>query len=660
MLSSDGSAAKLGCYEGIALIVKEEEKSGVAQIEKHLDDLQSCPDQQLLKCLCLQLLSIYYTDLNEYSISSQVSKKAIKVCEKIGNYNLCLISNCEQSTSPGHNERKGEQLILFIYLLFFWSQEFISDDTRMHFFNLLHRLEEGLGNRSLDNSHYILSVVMYCDSILAVRSKMDGQENFFLNEKINFLDKSLKSDFIHETCPRFSEAGKDVHLRLLNCYKMKMTFLKEEQFSIGKSFYDIEIETCRKALDLSLKRSGKQQEETALWYFEMGLTEITAENYSAALEAFDQVLECLETRDDRNSINNDMLANAHLSKGEVCFYMSKFESATESFEKALGIRRKLYDEETKEILEVLYGLGIVQYRSKDLTSALATNKRALNIMMKLHADKCYPSIEVLLCYCRIVQVHQQLGNNTESVNALKTALEMEADCNDGLTQCCIFSYLIHLDMDESLYMKCLNGLYINRKEHNPMLAIMLLKLAAKQLESEKCKDGLVTLEEALNIELEDTLLSHFLIREVSFTDYLEVAIILVNIEKYKLAKRAVGRATKIAESLPKCKQHLYVFRCYSLKGRIDNKMQEYVAAIESLDHALLQLPKLSHDAYDKIEELECYVELAKAYWFETSYVKALTCFYDALFTVKEVFPEGSKIEGNLYRYFAAIANRMKN
>ena len=236
---------------------------------------------------------------------------------------------------------------------------------------------------------------------------------------------------------------------------------------------------------------------------------------------------------------------------------------------------------------------------------------------------------------------------------------METDCNTFAS--CIFLLLIDLDVDESLYMKFINASHLNKEEYNPMLGMMYSKLAAKQLESGKCKDGLASLHKSLSIELDDTLLSHLTFREGTTTFYLKVAIILVKIGKpINLAKRVIERTAKIAESLPECKQHLYVFRCYSLKGRIHNEMHEYVAAIESLRHALLQLPKFSHDAIDKSEELLCHLELAKGYWFNMSYEKALTSLYDALPIIKDLYPEGSKGEGDLYSFVAAIAKRMKN
>ena len=63
IMLSDGSGGKLGCYEGISLIIsKRNIKSGIEYIEKHVNDLQNCADQQLVKCLCMQFLTLFYND----------------------------------------------------------------------------------------------------------------------------------------------------------------------------------------------------------------------------------------------------------------------------------------------------------------------------------------------------------------------------------------------------------------------------------------------------------------------------------------------------------------------------------------------------------------------------------------------------------------------
>jgi tetratricopeptide (TPR) repeat protein len=169
-----------------------------------------------------------------------------------------------------------------------------------------------------------------------------------------------------------------------------------------------------------------------------------------------------------------------------------------------------------------------------------------------------------------------------------------------------------------------------------------------------------SLKKAFNITLDQILLGDVNSRNSIIEWYSEIVRTLVEVGKFKLAGEAIERATEIAESLPECRKHPSIFRCHVLKGRIFNEMREYDAAIESLGHALLQLPKLSRDVIDKFEELECRLELAKAYWFKESYEKALTSYYDTLSVVKDIFPEGNLVEGDVYLAVAAIASKIKN
>ena len=652
-LLSDGCAAKLGCYEGILLIVKGENKSGAELIEKHLDDLEICPDQQLLKCLCLQLLALYCTNLNEHSKSNNFSKKAIEVCEKFGNYNLLLISSCEQSLLLGQNECKGEQLILFVYLLLFWSKAFISDETRMHFFNLLYGLDKQLGNKSLYNSHYLFSVVRYGDFVLAVLGKIAGQPSF-LEEKIHSLDNSFKSELANRTFPKSSEVGTLSSKRLFYCCFFKMAMDRDE--ICPKKSCD-KVETCRKALDLSLKHNGKQHGETAFCYLKLGQAETAAENYISALYAFDQVIEIL-----KSSNNNDVLNSSYVDKGKVYKYMYKYDLAVESFEEALK-RTKLPYEDAEKTVEILILLGDAQWHCDELTSALATFQQALNIMVNPHTNKCCSFSLINIVYCMTAQVHHELGNSTECVNFLKKALQTAVDCNDeqSVEECFIFSLLLNWELDERLE----RGLYkcaprMVSEKYKPLCTAIHLKFAEKQFVSDKQKDGLTSLQEAFNIKLDDILLDNAGVREYTGLCYVQVAATLVNIGKFKLAKKAVNRAAKIAESLPECKQHFSVFLCYKLKGLIHNEMRQHAAAIDCLRHALLQLPKFFPDAIDKFHELECRYNIGKAYFYEGSYQDALTSFYNALSIVKDLFPEGSENEGNLYHCVATIANEMKN
>ncbi|CAB4035950.1 WD repeat-containing alr2800, partial, partial [Paramuricea clavata] len=662
MLLSDGSAAKLGCYEGISLISKGNIKSGIECIEKYVDGLQNCADQQLVKCLCLQLLALFYTHSKEYSKSSKLSKEAIEVCKEIGNYNIFLIFDCDETLSMTQREYKGEQLILFVYLLTRWSKQILSDETQLYFLNFVDQLERQVENKAYNASQYLFRIFTYGDCLLAGLGVCVGQE-VLLDERITFLEKSVMSDdccFLTDTTfPIRSEMSVSwFSARLLNCYNFQIANEKKQGVS---------VDTCRNALDLSLKQCGKQHWNTAVCYLNMGLAETRAENYISALNAFDQALQIMTAIHDGSSSRNADLAEVYIGKGEAYKWLNKFQSAAASFDEALRIKMKLCDEGTEEIAEILVLLGQSQLCFNDLSSGLATLEQALQIMKKLYVKKPNSNTYisgVVECYCVIGQVHNRLGNNTESVKCFKTALEVSTDCDEerSFIQSLICMHLIDLKVDENLtYMELLeSSLSLIKESGRPFLPALYLRLGSMQVESGKYKAGLAFLQEALDIELEVTLRSNFITRAVTVLCYISMVKALNNIEKFKLARKVIDRATQIAESFPEGSKHLWIFRCYTWKGRIQNNMREYITAIDSLKHAFLQLPKISHESCNKFEEFECHWAIAVAHFYVGSYKDALTSFYDALFVIKDRSPVESVAEAQVYLHIAKVAQKMKN
>ncbi|CAB4026778.1 WD repeat-containing alr2800 [Paramuricea clavata] len=661
MLLSDGSAAKLGCYEGISLISKGNIKSGIECIEKYVDGLQNCADQQLVKCLCLQLLTLFYTDSKEYSKSRKLSKEATEVCKEIGNYNIFLIGDCDETLSMTQREYKGEQLILFVYLLTRWSIQILSDETQLYFLNFVDQLERQVENKAYNASQYLFRIFTYGDCLLADLGVCVGQE-VLLDERITFLEKSVMSDdccsLTDRIFPMISEMSVSCFsARLLNCYNFQIDNEKKQ---------GLRVDTCRNALDLSLKQYGKQRWETAFCYLKMGLAENNAENYISALNAFDQALEIMTAIHDGSSSCNVHLAEVYIGKGEAYKWLNKFESAAASFDEVLRIKMKLCDEGTEEIAEILVLLGQSQLGFNDSSSGLATLEQALQIWETLHAEK--PSSNRYIrgaveCYCMIGQVHNALGNNTESIKCFKTALEVNTHCDQerSIMQSVIFIHLIDLKVDENMYMELLeSSLSLIKESHKPFLPILYLRLGSIQVESGKYKAGLAFLQEALDIELEITLRSNFIIREVTVIFHISMVKALNNIGKFKLARKVIDRSTQIAESLPEVSQHLWIFRCYTWKGHIQNKMREYITAIDSLKHALLRLPKISDESCYKLEEFECRRAFAVAHFYVGSYKDALTSFYDALSVIKSRFPEGSVAEAEVYLLVANVTQKMKN
>ncbi len=262
-----------------------------------------------------------------------------------------------------------------------------------------------------------------------------GQE-VLLDDKIKFLHKSLLSDdFCSFTADRMFPSALEMsatssHLdRLFLCYSLKMS--AEDCKS---------VDTCREALDLSLKHYGKQHVRTASCYCKMGFAETDAENYSSALEAFDQALEIMTVTHDGSDSSSADLAEVYMGKGKVCHCLLETELAIASFEEALKIKMTLFNNESEEIAAILIWLGGCQLSLNCLSSSLATLEQALEISLKLYAEKPKTCIKVIRCYVFIANVHCKLGNSTQSENCVKKALEVNTP-GDKRTFACTTSYL---------------------------------------------------------------------------------------------------------------------------------------------------------------------------------------------------------------------------
>ncbi len=662
-LLSDGSGAKLGCYEGISLILKGNIEQGIEFIEKHINDLQRCPDQQLLKCLCLQLLALYYTNLNEYNKSSIFSRKAIEVCGEIGNYRLFLIGDFERSSIVTLKAFKGEQLILFINLLHTWSKQFLNDESKLYLFNAVDKLLQQLESNTF-GSMYLFRIVSIGDCAFFALSA--GEESI-LNEKINFLESRIpygSACFTDTTIPGVTETSKTFsylleRLLMLNDFKIIGNDHTHRQ--------NVLVEACRNGLELSLKLYGEEHVNTALSYLKIGLAENYAENYISALNAFDKAVEIMTAHHDGSNSSDANLAEVFVGKGKTYTCLKKFQSAVASFEDALKIKRTLYKEDSEEIAQILFFLGISQSNLKDLSSALVTLEQALEIRVKVYAKKPNPSRyrNVISCCLLVGNVHYELGNQTEGNKCFTTALKVSADCDQerSLAQSLIFLDLISLKVDENVYMELLESSLpvIMKGSCNMFLPPLYLTLGSKQLESGKYGAGLASLQQALDIELDVTLREGIEIRELTVSCYISMVNSLVTIGEFKLARKTIDRAIKIAESLPELgRQHLWIFRCYSMKGHIHNEMWEFATAIELFKHALLHVPKTFDETFDKFEEFECRRGIAISYVEERSFRDALRSIYDALSIIKDVFPEGSVEEGKLYLLVSEVARKMEN
>ena len=327
---SDGTAAKLSCYEGILKICTSNVQNGIKQVERSLGGLQNCPDQPLLKCLCLQVLTLYYNNQNELEKSCTFREMAAKVCIEIGNSNLFLIGECDLLLMSNSSKvGVDEPLILFGYLLARWSQTFLEEASVRHVYKFVSNLQKQIEVKafSSDYAHQIC----YGDYLLAFFSVAIGQETL-LSEKIEFLSKII------EHCNSFSD--KTVRNmfqrkslgRLLICYSTKGGVM------LSRKGWN--LEACRKALDLSLQINGENTtRSTVKCYISISCAEYAEENYPSALDNIKKALDimlplCYEPDD------FSLLGEIYFCKGMTYFQLGDIDLAIPSLQESLNMLRR--------------------------------------------------------------------------------------------------------------------------------------------------------------------------------------------------------------------------------------------------------------------------------------------------------------------------------
>ena len=471
---SDGTAAKLSCCEGILNICNGNVQNGIEQVEMSLHGLQSCPDQLLLKCLCLQVLTLYHNNQNELEKSCEFMEMAAKVSMKIGNCNLLLIGEPNFSWFEVPKEDVGEPLVLFTYLLTRWSSHFLGKEEEHYVYNFLSHVQQQI-EMEARASNYSFQILIYGDVLLSFLSISIGQEAL-LDKRIEFLSNSFGncSQLTDKVLPNTFLKNE----RLLQCYSIKGGLATRK---------DQKIEAYRKALDLSIQENGEHDMITAGCYYDIGKVENAASNYSSALEVLDKALTgALSIKPDYFGLQGDI----YYEKGIAHYGLGNYELAISSFEKALDVRKESLREQSEEnrtIANILYSLSLSQLAVMDMTSALATAKRALDIRIKLFSEKCIHYLEVVQSYQNVGNVHAMLNNHTGTVKCLEEALNVlngrEYDEECLFHKCLIYLELIRLNINENFYVELLDRSLRSLhavKENNPHLPIFYLTVGSKQ------------------------------------------------------------------------------------------------------------------------------------------------------------------------------------
>ena len=643
---SDGTASKLSCYEGIFNICNGNVQDGIKEIEISFGGLQSCPDHLLLKCLCLHVLTLYHNNKNELGKSCEFREIAINLCRETCNYNLLLTAECDCASKLSRTDG-GEPLILFNYLLAKWSVKFWGEETKRYVCNFVSNLQQQI-EREACGSRYSLQILFYGDFLVALLSFSTGQETF-LDTRIEILRKSTENciSLTSKTLPNMSLQT----VRLFACYSVKgsLTTAKDQS-----------VEAYRKALDISLQKNGEKHIITAICYYNVGSAENAAGNYSCALKELDQAL-VLALSCDPDFL--DLQVDIYKQKGITHHGLGNYELAIFSFQTALDVRREQI-QENETISDILVFLSTSQVAVMDMTSALATAKRALDIRIKLFSEKRLHYLKVSESYQNVAAVHAALNNHTETVKCLEEALKMlnSVECEEECLyhKCVIYMMFVRLEINDNLYIELLDrslrSLRVVKEGQKPLLALCYLIVCSKQLQSGKHKAGIASLHAALHIELGVSLRAHLVLLE-TVSCYINILGTLVRLRKSKFYRKIIKSVLKLTESLPKHMQSSSLFRCYFLQGVIHNQKQEYVSAIPFFEDALT---KFCIEADDKRVEYACQKAVALAYYHERRYEDSLTSLYEAMSIIRDLDPGGSESQAEVFHMVACDARQLGN
>ena len=636
-LFSDGAASKLSCYEGISKICSGNEVNGIQQIEVSLGHLRSCSDHLLLKCLCLQILILYYDNLKQSSKALEFREMAVKVCNEIGNCNLFLIDDFPSFKSL--KEDAGEPLILFNYLLTKWSLTFCTKKTQLYICNRVYCKQKGQEMQRC-SSNYLYRISCYADFLIACLSINTG-EDALLDETITFLENSCgNSHAQRDSVQRINRLSE----RLISIYMLKGTLTNRKSMN---------VEACHKALELSSQQFGEHI-ETAQCYYNLGLAENTNSNHSNALNAFGKAISImLEVSREHNF---DFLGIIYLEQGKTYQQIDKFSMAVESYEKALEMMEKTkLNPKSKPVADILFLLGTVQFCCKDYTSALATLKRSLEINSKLFSDKLSSSDDISWNYVLVGLVYHVLGRINDGKTYFENAVKICSNKRKAISIApqCNISSAPHFDDSDADVGRNLFAAKSHFPEFFPLLSVVV---SCNNLHSGQYESGIELLRDALEVELNALLKLHNEWLYIIVFCYSGIYESLVSMGKSKLAQKVADRALQISESLAKSKQPCWIFFSFFWNGRIHNKNKKYVAAIESLECAIQNVTGL-HGPYE-ILECQCRCLLAEAYTHEERYEVALHSFNKALSIIQKVFPEGSPREAELLLLVDSIAQKI--
>jgi tetratricopeptide (TPR) repeat protein len=595
-LMTDGTAAKFACYEGLYEISSGKTKSGVLRVEKGLLGLKSCTDQQTLKCLCLQLLSLYYKFSKDLGKCEQFSNMAIEVAKQIGNSELYLVDHCEPAEKNGVHESLGDNKslpqpsILLLLAFSLWANNFLTDENKHNLSSFICKLEQETEEELLDSS-YLMWILRSGDIALAYLST---KRKTMLDEVIQAIKnklriKDISKDGMIDVDVKSNKVAKALLLRLGGCCFLRGTDHSNEP--------DVNRLALYETLAISRKLYGDQCSKAAQCFYYIGVTENNLKNYKTALVAHEQAL---KIRLSLNSQPNRETSYSRCQIGKTQRNLGNLKDAIVSYQLALDIWLKIEGDVNYEVAKTHFKIGNTQRDLGDFTASLESHQRALDIMLRTHGEV---NKLVFKIYLGMAVTQKGIQDYASSLKLHKHAFDIrkKMDEEDGEWVAEMYGYIGHTqslleDYSSSLdsYQRALDIRLKIHGNESQCVAQSYKSIGEMQVKLGDIPSSFESYQRALDITLKlDGGKNLF-----TFSVYFEIGIAHIYIGNYAASIQSFQHALKFTKDT---KPDNRTARCLFQTGIAQNHMNDYSLSTESFQRALKVLEQLGDHSSSSAE-----------------------------------------------------------
>jgi tetratricopeptide (TPR) repeat protein len=616
-LMTDGTAAKFVCYEGLYEISSGKTKSGVLRVEKGLLGLKSCADQQTLRCLCLQLLSLYYKFAKDLEKCQHFSKMAIEVAKQIGNSRLFLIDHCEPADKNGVDKSLGDnkslpQPSILLFLAFsLWANHFLTDENKHNISSFICKLQQETEEELFDSS-YLMRFLRSGDITLA---HLSTKHKAMLDEVIQTIKNKLrikditKGGMIDVDVKSNKTATALLH-RLGECCFLKGTGRSNEP--------DLNRQTLHEALEISRKLNGDHCENAAQCFYQIGVLENILENYNSALVAHEQAL---KIRLSLNRQPNRQTSYSYRQVGKTQRNLGNFKDAIVSYQLALDIWLKIGDDVHYEVAKTHFKIGNAQRILGDFNASLESHQHALDIMLRIQGEV---NKLVFKIYLGMALTRKAIQDYASSLKLHKRALDIrkKMDGEEGERVGELYGYIAHTQSLLKDYNSCLDSyqraLDIRSKIHgkeSQWVAQSYHSIGETQMKLGDISSSFESYQRALDIMLKlDGGKNPF-----TFSVYFGIGIAHMKIGNYSASIESFQHAMKFTDTEPDER----AARCLFQTGIAQNYTGDYNLSTKSFQRAL----RIGDELDDHPSISACiYSWIGRNYYSMQKYTKAIQSF----------------------------------